>query len=150
MKLFYKTRTKRISAFVVLWVWLFAFASGVANACLVQTGEAHDHSSLAASSHNPKAEGARAISVVHDDAIFDHDSGQETSKSQCLKVCDDGSQSLPKQQVGFDLAHVDLTPLFASAWKVTTSVVTARGLFGTHRPPNVPLPIRIRLSRLAL
>ena len=36
MKLFPNTRAKRNTAFMVLLVWLFALASGVANACLLE------------------------------------------------------------------------------------------------------------------
>jgi hypothetical protein len=36
MTLLFTARTKRNTGFVVLWVWLFALASGVANACLIQ------------------------------------------------------------------------------------------------------------------
>lgn len=150
MKPFFNSHTKRNTAFVVLWVWLFALASGAANACLIQAEELHDHGSRAVHSHSSAAEEGHAISAVHGDAIPDHDSGLEASKSQCLKVCDDGSQSLPKQQVDFDLTHADLTPLFAVAWITATPVVSASGLAVIQRPPDPGFPIRIRLSRLAL
>jgi hypothetical protein len=147
---FFNSRTKRNTAFVVLWVWLFALASGAANACLIQAEELHDHGSRAAHSHSSPAEEGHAISAAHGHAIPDHDSGLEASKSQCLKVCDDGSQSLSKQRVGFDLTHADLTPLFAVAWTTATPVVSARDLAVIQRPPDPGFPIRIRLSRLAL
>jgi hypothetical protein len=43
MKLFFDTRTKRRATFVVLLVWLFALASGVANACLPQARMSDGH-----------------------------------------------------------------------------------------------------------
>lgn len=148
MKPFFDFRTKRNTALVALFVWLFALVSGAANACLIQPEKMHDHRSQAA--HSPAAEKAHAISAVHGDAIPDHDSGLETSKSQCLKVCDDSSQSLPKQQVGFEFTHPVLVPLLAVAWITATPVVSARYLAVVQRPPDPGLPIRVRHSRLAL
>jgi len=145
--LFY-SRTKRNTAFVVLLVWLFALASGVANACLIQAKETDGTGSLAA--HSPAAGKVPAVSVVRGDAIAQHDSGLEASKSQCLKVCDDASKSLPKQQAGFNLTYPDLAPLLALAWTTATPVVSALGLAVFQPPSDRGLPIRVRLSRLAL
>jgi hypothetical protein len=150
MKHFFNSRAKRNTAFVVLSVWLFALASGAVNACLIQAEEMHDHGSRAAHTHSSAAEEGHAISAAHGDANPDHDFGLEASKSQCLKVCDDGSQSLPKQQVSFDLTHVDLTPLLAVAWTTATHVESARGLAVIRQPPDPSLSIRVRLSRFAL
>ena len=150
MKPFFNYRTKRNTGFVVLWAWLFALASGAANACLIQVEEMHDYGTRAAHSHSLPAEEEHAISAAHGHAIPDHDSGLEVSKSQCLKVCDDGSQSLPKQQVSFDLIHADLMHVLTVAWTTATPVVSTRGLAVIQRPPDPKLPIRIQLSRLAL
>ena len=148
MKPRFNSRTKRNTAFVVLLVWLFALASGVTNACLIQTMEMRGHGSLIA--HSSSAEKGHAISAAHVGAISEHDSGLEGSKSQCLKVCNDGTQSLTKQQAGVDLPHAVLTPLFAVAWTRATPVVSALGLAAFQRSPDPGLPIRVRLSRLAL
>ena len=150
MKPFFNSRTKRNTAFVVLWVWLFALASGAANACLIQVEEMHDHGARAAHSHSLLAKEGHAIPVAHGHAIPDHDSGLEASKSQCLKVCDDGSQSLPKQQLSFDSIPADLMPFFTVAWTTATPVVQARGLIVTQHPPDPGPSIRISLARLAL
>ena len=148
MKPFFNSRSKRNTACVVLWMWLFALAAGAANACLIQPEKMHDHGSEVA--HSSAAEKRHAVSAVHVDAIPEHRPELETSKSQCLKVCDDSSQSLPKQQVGFDLTHPVLVPLIAVAWIKATPEVSARGLAVVQRPPDPGLPIRVRLSRLAL
>ncbi|MEO7938340.1 MAG: hypothetical protein ABIR55_06930 [Burkholderiaceae bacterium] len=147
---FFNSRTKRTTAFVVLWVWLFAMASGAANACLIQDNETNDYGSRVAHSNSSAADTGHSISSVHRDAIPDHDSGLETSKTQCLKVCDDESQSLPKQLVGFDLNHADLVPLIAPSGIAATHAVSERALAAIHRPPDPGLSIRIRLSRFAL
>lgn len=47
MKFFTETRTKRNTAFVVLLVMLFALASGVANACLLNSGDENTDPGLA-------------------------------------------------------------------------------------------------------
>ena len=150
MKPFFNSRTRRNTAFVVLWVWLFALASGAANACLIHVEEMHDHGSQAAHSHSSPIGEGHAISAAHGHAIPDHDSGLEASKSQCLKVCDDGSQSLPKQQLSFDLTHTDLMPFRIVAWTTAMPVVSARGLVVTQHPPDPGPSIRTRLARLAL
>ena len=148
MKPFFNFRTKRSTALVALFVWLFALVSGVANACLIQPEKMHDHGSRAA--HSSAAEKRHVVSAVHFDAIPEHHSELERSKSQCLKVCDDSSQSLAKQQVGFDLTHPVLVPLLGVGWSMATPEVSARGLAFVQRPPYSRLPIRVRLSRLAL
>ena len=148
MKPLFSSSTKRSTAFVVLLVWLFALASGVANACLIQARDMHGHGSLAA--YSSAAEKGHAASAVLGDPIPKHDSGLEASKSQCLKICDDGSQSLPSQPASFDLTHPGLAPLLAVAWSTATPVVSALGLAAFQRPPDPGLPIRVRLSRLAL
>ncbi len=148
MKPFFNSHSKRNTALVALFVWLFALVSGVANACLIQPEKMHDHGSVAA--HSSAAEKRHAVSAVHVDAISEHRPELERSKSQCLKVCDDSSQSLPKQQVDFDLTHPVLVPLIAVAWIKATPEVSARGLAVVQRPPDPGLPIRVRLSRLAL
>ena len=148
MKPLFTVRTKRNTALVALFVWVFALVSGAANACLIQPEKMHDHGSEAA--HSSAVEKNHAVSEPHVDAVPEHHSEPEKSKSQCLKVCDDSSQSLPKQQVGFDLTHPVLVPLIAVAWIKATPEVSARGFAVVQRPPDPGLPIRVRLSRLAL
>ena len=43
MKVFSTIRTQRSPAFVALLVWLFALASGVANACLLELPDRHSN-----------------------------------------------------------------------------------------------------------
>ena len=150
MKPFLNSRSKRSTAFVVLWVWLFALACGAANACLFQTETMHDHNSRAAHSHSSSAEREHAISAAHGDAITDLDSGIAASKSQCLKGCDDGSQSVSRPQVNFDFTHPVLVPLLVVAYTTATPVVSARGMAVIQRRADPRLPIRVGLSRLAL
>lgn len=135
---------------MVLLLWLFALGLGLANACLIQTdkSQAYGHGSLGM--HSPTAALGHAISVARVDTIRDQDSELGRSKSPCLKICNDGSQSLPKQRVSFDLTHLVLVPLPAVGWTTATPVVSARGLAVVQRPPDPECPIRTTLSRLAL
>jgi hypothetical protein len=144
----FNSRTKRHTAFVVLMVWLFAIGSGVANACLIQAREIPGHGAVTA--HSAADEKGHSVSATHVGAISRHDSGVEGSKSQCLQVCDDGSQSPPKQTTGFDLNHPVLAPLLAPAWTPAAPAVLALGLAAFALPPDPGRPIRVRLSRLAL
>ena len=148
MKSLFNSRTKRNAAFVALLVWLFALGSGVANACLIQTTEMHGHGSRTA--HSSAAETGHTFSPAHANAIPDHDNSLEASKSQCLKVCEDDSQSLPKQQVIFDSTHPVLTPQLVGTWTTAMPVVSALVLTVFQRPLDPGRPIRVRLSRLAL
>lgn len=148
MKPLFNSRTKRNTAYVVLLAWLFALASGVANACLIQARVIDGRGSLAA--HSSVADKGHAISAVHGAAMFTQDSGSDASMPPCLKVCDDVSQSLPKQPAGFDLTDPYLALLPAVAWTTATTVVSARDLAVFQRPPDPGLSIRVRLARLAL
>lgn len=148
MKPLFSSRTKRKTVFVVLWVWLFALNSGVANACLIQSKEIQGHGSLAA--HSSSVGKVHAIAAAHVGVVSEHYAGLSPSKSQCLKVCDDGSLSLPKQHAGFDWIHPVLAPLLVVAWTKAMPVAAVLGLAAFQGPPDPGLPLRVRLSRLAL
>ncbi len=96
------TRTRRNTARVMLFVWLFALASGVANACLLEPHGIHDHGSplshLSATGATPGVAGDRAEDITHDDG--DSDIGPTNA---CLKACDESSQSLLKHSSSVDL-----------------------------------------------
>jgi len=142
------SRTKRNTALLVLWVWLFALASGVANACLIQANEMRGHGPLV--EHSSAAEKGHVISVAHIGTISEYGIGLEESKSQCIKVCDDGSQSLPKKQGDLDLTYPVLALPPTVTWANATGMASALGLVAFQPHPLPGLPIRVRLSRLAL
>ncbi|NDP48357.1 MAG: hypothetical protein GZ085_08195 [Sulfuriferula multivorans] len=148
MKPFSNTRAKRNTAFVVLLVWLFALASGVANACLLEARGTHSHGSSVA--YSSATEAAFGISAGHAGAIASHDAGSGASKALCLKVCDDRSQSLLKQQSGFDLTDPGRAPFVVLVWIAATPVVSAPSRVDDLQPPAPGPPIRVRFSRLAL
>lgn len=143
------TRAKRRTAFMVLLVWLFALASGVANACLLEMRQTHSHIAAAASSEAA----AHGLVVVpgHVSAIASHNEGLATFNAPCLKVCDDGSRFLPRLDATVAQIDVGAEPLVAVLWSAVEPIV-ATGLQKTddQRPTTARPPIRVRYSRLAL
>jgi hypothetical protein len=147
MKLFANTRIKRNTAFVVLLVWLFALASGVANACLLETPELH---SKAVNGSAPTTSGAPADRVGHLGASAGHDDDSDSTKESCLKVCDDGTHTLPSAYSSVDHTDPGPAPLVATLWTGSPQVVSALRRLGDLAIPIVGPPFRVRYSRLAL
>ena len=147
MKLFSSTRARRNTAFMVLLAWLFAVASGVANACLLEAREAH---SLIAATASSEATHAPVILLGHAGAVAD---GRDEShfNADCLKVCDDSSRFSPKQDS--TVAHVDPGPTLPILVLGTTmALVVPKTLIQIDDEQSVrpELPIRVRFSRLAI
>ena len=147
MKLFSNTRAKRNTAFMVLLVWLFALASGVANACLLEARQTHSHVATAASSE--AAAHASVIFPGHTGAVVDG-VGVSHFKAPCLKVCDDGTRSFPKQDGAVAQNDAGPAPLVQVLWgKAAPSIPTLRHM-DVEQPATPELPIRVRFSRLAI
>ena len=150
MNHFSSTRTKRRTAFAVLLVWLFAVASGVANACLLEVSEApgtHAHAAMAGSA--PVGDAA-PVWAGHLEAGDGHDDDSHASAPLCLKVCDDGSTALLKLQAGVDLSDPGMPPLVAVVWNAAAPVVSGPcGRVDVQPPPAGP-PLRDRYCRLTL
>lgn len=143
------TLVKRNTAFLVLLVWVFALVSGVANACLLEVRETHDHP---VASGNSEAAVATKVSAGHAGAVAGHDDGDDgdSSRAPCLKACEDIAKSLPKQDLTAAQADPGPAPLVSILWAATTPVVlTPRRLDGLQ-PLAPERPIRFRYSRLAL
>lgn len=143
MKPFSNHRTKRNTTFVALLVWLFALASGMANACLLEEPGQHlhttaNHSSDAAHVH-PPADHAVAV-----------DDDRDASKDSCLKACDDGANAQVKLQTAVDAPDPGLAPFAAVVWDTATPFVSAPDWFDILQAPIVGPPFRVRYSRLTL
>ena len=142
--------TRRITACAMLFVWLFALASGVANACLVEPrGHQTDgstHLQVSATSETPTWEGLHAEGNFHDD----NDSNGGTTKELCLRACDDGSQSLLKHSSSFDLADPGQAPFMVTAWAAEVQLAPASVRARDFRLPERGPPVRVLFSRLAL
>ncbi|MDO8264425.1 MAG: hypothetical protein Q7T21_14550 [Gallionella sp.] len=147
MKLFSNTRARRSTIFMVLLVWLFALASGVANACLLEARQTHSHVATAASSE--AAAHASVILPGHTGAVADG-VDEPHFKAPCLKVCDDGTRSFPKQDS--TVAQTDPGPAFLVLvlWGRVAPVVPTLRQLDEEQPTTPGLPIRVRFSRLAI
>ena len=148
MKPFSNHRTRRNTTFVAMLVWAFALASGMANACLLETQGKHPH---ATASNSSDAHHTHANDALAGDAIaVDHDDDADASKESCLKACDDGSNGPVKLQAGVDLTDPGLAPFVLFAWVATTPVASAPNRFDELQVPVVGPPFRLRYSRLTL
>lgn len=148
MKLFSNTRARRNTAFMVLLVWLFALTSGVANACLLQAPEVHAH--IIATAGYSALSDATAILPVQAGDLADHHDDSPSSKAPCLKVCDDGSRSVPKYDVTLAQPDPGPAPLVVILWTADAPRVAALGNSDDMLLSTPRLPLRVRYSRLAL
>ena len=148
MKQLSNTSTKRNTAFVVLLVWLFALASGVVNACLLEVRETHSH---AAATAFLDAAQVAVIVPAHAGAVADKTGvGEAHLKAPCLKVCDESARSFPNQVL--TAAHTDPgpAPLVMVLWNITAPDIPALGRIDDEQSATPDLPIRVRFSRLAI
>ena len=156
MKYFADSRSKRPTALVVLLLWLFALASGVANACLLETPGLHSHSNPHANLHATAAQApAHEASHAHSQQRGDRANATghgdpDTSKEACLKACDDGTRTAPKAYAGVEQVDPGPPPLVARLWVTSTHIAPAPRRLDALAIPIVGPPLRVRYSRLAL
>lgn len=148
MKFFADTRTKRNTAFAMLLVWLFAMASGVANACVLETHE--PHSTIKASAAETGHSHSHAGPSDHPGATAGHDEGPGSTNESCVKACDDGTHTLLKAHAGADHADPGLAPLVATLWTGLPLVDSALRRLDDLETPLFGPPFRVRYSRLLL
>lgn len=146
VKSFVDTRTKRNTAFAMLLVWLFAMASGVANACFLQSPEAHPTSKVSAAITSHAHDGL----LSHSGTAADHHEVSDSSKESCLKACDEGAHTLLKAQSGVDHADPGPAPVIATLWTGSLQVVSVPRRMDDLAVPIVGPPLRVRYSRLVL
>ena len=135
----------RHRVWLVLWVWVFALASGAVNACLVQERTSHPHSDRV---HTSDPTRARTVSVEHLHVNPGYADGGQLSSAQCLNVCDQTAQSPGKQPAQTDLGMPAAPQLFV-AWAPVPPAALAALPVPDMRRSTVP-PIRVRYVRLAL
>lgn len=108
MKSFFSHRTTRFTATVMLFVWLAALGTGIANACLAQDDHPrHGHLS-------PQGAVATAMLATTLDAMA-IDPGKSSAKMACLNFCATGQTGVVKQQDDAP-AHPDDALALASLW----------------------------------
>ena len=147
MKFFADARTKRNTAFAMLLVWVFALASGVANACFLETPGHHSTAVKGAAATTIQAP---AELVAHLVATAAHHDDANSTRQSCMKVCDDGTHSLPKAYLGVDLADPGPPTLVTTLRTASMSVVSAPRRVDDLAIPILGPPLRVRYSRLAL
>lgn len=140
-------RIKRNTAFAMLLVWLFALASGVANACFLEVPEPH---SRAVTGPAPTTSPVPAEWVARSAGSAGHHDDSTSTKESCLKVCDDRTDALLKASSGVDHNDPGPAPLVATLWAGAQPVVSA-----PQRVDDLAIlvpgpPLRVRYSRLAL
>ena len=154
MKLLPNARTKRRAALAVLMLWLFAVATGWANACVLEARGTHVHAAAidASEAGAGAADSGRevTISAGHVSAVADHDEDPDVFKAPCLKLCDDGSTSVVQVQPGLDLTDPGTAPLAVVVWMVLAPTESALRRWDDLRPPEAGPPPRVRFSRLTL
>ena len=152
MKPFFDRQVKRNTTFFVLFTWLFALASGVANACSIEPRGTHPDGSVVTSAL--ATEEMEAVETAPDQvggAVGDHHHGSDAPGTPCQKVCDEGSNSLTKQQSTSIPTDSGLAPFFAFAWASSgTAILSAPSRAGAHEHARPRLSVRVLFSRLAL
>jgi hypothetical protein len=140
-------RSKRALSWVLLLAWLFGLSAGVANACVLEARNAHDHPAAASDS------GANAHSTVGAGhrVVIDQDTGHAArggAEASCLKVCDEVPQSPTQSTTSVDTER----PVVQAAWWSPLPVFDDAAVHPAtpaHTLPPGPPP-RVWFSRLAL
>ena len=144
------SRTRRHTAWMMLFVWLFTLASGAANACVLEARGSHSHGTpavhLSATDEVLETAPGHAAGTAHDE----HDTDTEFTRESCLKACDAGSQSLLKQPSSLDSPHLELAPFAVTAWAAELGASTLVGRAHDLRLAEHGPPVRVLFSRLAL
>ena len=150
MKFLFYVSFRRNTVLSVLLVWLFALASGMVNACLLELRETHSHAAATATVSFDIAQ-TPAIVPGHAGAVADGKAaGQPHPKAPCLKVCDAGSRAFPSLVSA--VAHIDPGPVLRVqlVWSTVAPDVVALRQIDDPQPAMSELPLRVRFSRLAI
>lgn len=148
MKPFSNIRTKRSTTFAVLLVCLFAITSGIVNACVLEARSTHSRESPIPQPFAEKE--AAAISAGQTGVIASHGVDSDPSRAPCLKVCDDGSQSVAKTKLGADSADPGPAPFVGLVWTVAASPLLTPRPAHPLQSPGPSVPLRVRFARLTL
>lgn len=147
-------RQLRHTAWVTLFVWLFALLSGVANACLIQQNPQGELGSVSAQAGPVAGVAAGPATrqvqhVPHHGEDEDDGIGNDSAKAGCLKFCADEASTVVKRKAAQD----DVPgPIFVASvpWPPAAPVATAAQWPPIERPASVGPPLFIRLLRLTI
>jgi hypothetical protein len=146
MTLFFSIHVKHHTACLVLLAWLFALGSGIANACVLNAQQTHSHIAT-----HPSPEDSRPVVILpaHAGALADGVGGSH-SNAPCLKVCDDGTRSFPKQESTVTQIDPGTAFLVLVLWGTVAPVFQTLHQIDHEQPAKPRLPIRVRFSRLTI
>ena len=148
MKSFLNSRTKHTTTALVLIAWLFALASGIANACLLE-GTRGIHAHAAGVEESPHTHAATEPPEQAPDIAGNADESSNT-RALCLDACDDRTHAQVKQDASPDQPHLAPLTVIAIVWLPTQPMASTVRLQRDHHAEPFDVPIRIRYSRLTL
>mgnify|MGYP000042660855 CR=1 FL=1 len=147
-------RQLRHTACITLFAWIFALASGVANACLTQPSA---QAGLGSTSSQADPVVGGAVGPVTRQAERSHHHGDEeddglgrhSAKEGCLKFCADESSAVTKSRA--PQADVPGSLVVASVQRPSAAPVAAAAQWPlVERPASSGPPLFIRLLRLTI
>ena len=152
MKHFFNSRIQRTTTALVLMAWLFALASGIANACLLadhRGTQSHSHSHAAGIAESPHAHAVTVLAERGTASDSDSDPSR-AAKAGCLDACDDRAHSLPKKEASLIQPLLAPLTLFAGVWLASQPIASVLRLDRDHHADPFGIPIRVRYARLTL
>ena len=129
---------------MMLLVWLFAVASGIVNACVL---EAHGDDAKVFTSEALETANAHNAPAGHTPNADDE---LDISVAPCLKACDDSSQALIKLKAFVDWADRDPALTDSMLWAAAIQVTSSHRHLDSSVSATSKPPVRVRYSRLAL
>lgn len=148
MKPFLNSRTKHTTTALVLIAWLFALASGIANACSLEAARG-THSHAAGVEESPHSHAAPELPEQAPDVSGNTNESPNT-RALCLDACDDRTHAQVKQDASPDQPHLAPLTVIAIVWLPTQPMASTVRLQRDNHAEPFDVPIRIRYSRLTL
>lgn len=151
MKSFFSPRSTRRTAAVMLWVWLLALATGMANACLLPAPPVpHGHAAAGHSAPTAVAPGQDQGASSAQPAC-EHEGAASHARAACQSFCAAESLGLTNPQAAKTMMAADLPLLLArSAGLPVAPAVRAAPRPGPGAPPGAQPPVAIRFLRLTI
>jgi len=146
----------RHAGYVMLFAWIFALVSGVANACLTQPNARAEFGSISSQANAvvgvTSLPVTRQVQHVHHHGAGESEDdgpGSHSAREGCLKFCADQSSAVTKSTA--PQAEIAGPFFVASAqWRSAAPVTAASQWLQVEPPASVGPPLFIRLLRLTI
>lgn len=148
MSRFLNGRTTHTTTVVLLIAWLFALASGIANACLLE-GARGTHAHAAGVKESPHTHAATEPLEQAPDIAGSTDESP-TTRALCLDACDDRAHAQVKQDASPDQPQLAPLTVIAIVWLATQRMASRLRVQRDNHAAPFDVPIRIRYARLTL